>query len=147
MKDYEDDNYRIRLLGGDPDDYLVDPAEAHYAWGYILERTAPDPKSKCWEWQLATNPRGYAIMRRRGRFWLAHRYSYHHLVGFLPRTAQVHHKCGNRLCVNPAHLQAVSGHDNVAEMLGRQQLLEEINSLQDHITHLQGLLDNARSTS
>lgn len=42
----------------------------------------------------------------------------------------VHHKCGDRRCVNPAHLQVVRPIENVAEMLERNAYLRRIAELE-----------------
>lgn len=68
---------------------------------------------ECWNWNAAT-ARGY------GRFWLAttqrmmlaHRLAYEWLVGPIPEGLTLDHLCRNRRCVNPAHLEPVTGQEN-----------------------------------
>lgn len=104
-------------------------ADHSRAMEYILERVTVDQFSGCWEWQKATSPTGYGVMRWGPKVWRAHRFAYHFLVGYLHKAEPVHHRCGNRLCVNPEHLQAVTHEQNGAEMLARQYLLDEIEGL------------------
>lgn len=69
----------------------------------------------CWEWQAARNGSGYgqfAIETKRPKTgWrknsLAHRAAYELEVGPIPDGFHIDHLCRNRLCVNPAHLEAV----------------------------------------
>jgi len=39
---------------------------------------------------------------------LAHRWSYEHTYGPIERGKVIHHKCENKMCVNPEHLQQVT---------------------------------------
>ena len=48
-----------------------------------------------------------------GRVWMAHRMFYTRLVGVIPEGLQLHHTCGNKLCVNPDHLQPVTAQQHV----------------------------------
>ena len=50
---------------------------------------------------------------------LAHRWAYKNYVGELLPTEMVRHKCDNRLCVNPDHLDKGAAIDNVHDMLER----------------------------
>lgn len=68
----------------------------------------------CWEW---TGPRfqsnGYGQMSRGYRGTkLAHRAFYLKHVGDVPDGLQLDHLCRNRRCVNPEHLEPVTGQEN-----------------------------------
>lgn len=66
----------------------------------------------CWIWVGKVNQFGY------GRFNVdhlevqAHRWSYEHHVGPIPNGLEVDHLCFVRNCVNPKHLEAVTGLEN-----------------------------------
>ena len=107
---------------------------------YVMERVIVDPLSGCWEWQKAKSPGGYGVMRWGPKVWRAHRCTFHYLCRYLHKAEPVHHKCANRCCVNPNHLQAVSHHDNVAEMLGRSYLEDEIEGLRIELDETTGRL-------
>jgi hypothetical protein len=59
-----------------------------------------------------------------GQIWwnraqhLAHRVAYQLLVGPIPDGMVVDHKCRNRSCVNPAHLEPVTQEENVRRSVG-----------------------------
>lgn len=68
---------------------------------------------------------------------LAHRIAYMLSSGeTLPPHVSVHHKCGNRRCVEPAHLQAVRPHENTAEMLERKYYKARIAALESALRDL-----------
>lgn len=63
----------------------------------------------CWVWQRGVNEKGYGVKVADGqRRKKAHRWFYEQHVGAIPEGWDVHHRCGNRRCVNPAHLEAVA---------------------------------------
>jgi hypothetical protein len=68
----------------------------------------------CWIWRGATSGRGYgAFYLARGNKILAHRAAYQMVIGPVPDGADLDHLCRNKMCVNPAHLEAVSHAENV----------------------------------
>jgi hypothetical protein len=75
-----------------------------------------DPDTGCWIWQLST-ANGYGQVWFFGRLYRAHRLFYILLVGDIPEGLQIDHRCRLRLCVNPDHLEAVTGPENVRRSL------------------------------
>jgi hypothetical protein len=69
----------------------------------------------CWLWLGATNSAGYGSVRRGGHVVCAHRVVYEAFVGPVPPGKELHHTCGRRGCVNPAHAQIVDArqHNNL----------------------------------
>lgn len=77
----------------------------------------------CWEWTAGTNrPRGrvgcYGMFfeiaaRKTAKQVTAHRFAYQQFVGPIPVGYEIDHLCKNTLCVNPAHLEAVTHQVNV----------------------------------
>jgi hypothetical protein len=67
----------------------------------------------CWEWKLALTDPGYARvddsrMRRLYGTMYAHRLGWFLLYGVrLGKKTDLHHRCENRRCVNPDHLEVV----------------------------------------
>ncbi len=60
--------------------------------------------SDCILWQGRIGNHGYGVVGGR----LAHRIAYEEVHGQIPRGHQIHHTCGTRPCVNPAHLVALT---------------------------------------
>lgn len=68
-----------------------------------------DAEGDCWQWTACVGPDGYA------RFLgtKAHRWAWIHLVGPIPERLELDHLCRNRSCVNPDHLEPVTGYVNI----------------------------------
>jgi len=76
---------------------------------------AVDPETGCWIWLKSLVTGGYGrICTTGGGYLRAHRVYYEHHVGPIPRGHEVHHRCENRLCVNPEHLEALSKEDHIS---------------------------------
>lgn len=63
----------------------------------------------CWPWRGFTTIEGYG---RFNRGFAAHRVAYTLIKGAIPVGLTIDHLCGNRSCVNPAHLEAVTITEN-----------------------------------
>jgi len=68
--------------------------------------------NQCVLWTGQQNHSGYALFRYPNtvlnfKDWKAHRLSYFWFKGPIPKDNHIHHLCGQKLCVNPKHLEAM----------------------------------------
>ena len=67
----------------------------------------------CWVWTGSVDGSGYPKMKMRSRMVKVHRYMCDRFVAPLPDDMTVDHLCDrHRNCVNPAHMEIVSGSEN-----------------------------------
>jgi hypothetical protein len=76
---------------------------------WIFDRTHPIPFSGCWAWYGGVTRDGYAKVKIAGRTLIAHRVAYELKCGPVPEGLEMDHLCRVRCCVNPDHLEAVTG--------------------------------------
>lgn len=83
----------------------------------------PCPITGCWLWGGYAD-RGYGRFgdkRSRKSYW-AHRYAWELMKGPIPAGLQIDHRCRQRSCVNPEHLDLVTGPENTRRSLPYQEL-------------------------
>lgn len=85
----------------------------------LLDNVLIDPETECWEWQGATsgdkeNGRGwgYGRISVHGHTSAVHRVVWSMIHGYLPPSKHIDHKCNNRICCNPQHLELVTHKQN-----------------------------------
>jgi hypothetical protein len=90
-------------------------------------------KKACWLWTDTPNHRGYGRISISGRTMLAHRLAWALDQGLerIPTKTFIHHRCGNPLCVNPAHLYEGSPKE-------RGRLMSERSEAKTHCFHCRG---------
>lgn len=88
----------------------IDERRIPLFWAKV--RRDPD----CWEWTAATDVGGYGVFQTGHRMSRAHRVSWIIANGPLPEGVLVLHRCDNRRCVRPDHLELGDQQRNVADM-------------------------------
>lgn len=82
-------------------------SEAERFW----EKVDKHGPTGCWLWTAFTHD-GYGRFRWRDGMGRAHRWAWEQAHGPIPEGLQIDHICRVRHCVNPAHLQLVTGREN-----------------------------------
>ena len=98
------DATNARYHGGELPDSIDSPRPAGERFD---EKWILDPETGCHLWTANQHKSGYGKVKVNGETFLAHRFAYWQRWGVIPKP-ELHHKCRNRLCVNPDHLQAVT---------------------------------------
>lgn len=75
-------------------------------------KTTQSEPDACILWTGSISVEGYGQFGRNRRLVIAHRYAYEIAFGRIPEGLQLHHLCGERRCVNPDHLEALSCADH-----------------------------------
>lgn len=88
-------------------------------WSYV------DKSGECWVWTSSQKTGGYGALRiggRHGKSEAAHRLSWEWANGrTIPEGLMIDHKCHNRLCVKPDHLQLANNKLNMENLSGAQK--------------------------
>jgi len=71
--------------------------------------------TECWIWQGTLDKRGYGRVRgESGKVGRAYRVVYEAHVGPIPEGLHLHHHCEVKACVNPDHLEPMTGVEHAA---------------------------------
>lgn len=89
----------------------------------LPDKVSPEPNSGCWLWTGA-RAGDYGQTHHAGRHMLAHRRSYELSCGPIPQRMNVLHRCDNKSCVNPDHLEVGTQKKNMQDAIlrGRQRV-------------------------
>lgn len=68
-------------------------------------------KNGCLKWKISL-ANGYGRFGVNKKRILAHRFAYMWFVGSIPDGSVINHKCRNKSCVEPSHLEAISPSTN-----------------------------------
>lgn len=79
-----------------------------------------DMRGSCWLWMGAKTVKGYGSFNDGGHTRQAHRVAYELSYGPVPDGLEIDHTCGNRSCVNPQHLEAVTHSENLRRGAARR---------------------------
>jgi hypothetical protein len=92
----------------------------HKDWTELIQITG-----FCWLWIGTVKDSGYGQYKRSS---IAHRVVYEALVGPIPEGLELDHLCKIKNCVNPDHLEPVTGQVNVARAkrveIGERKVIE-----------------------
>lgn len=95
---------------GDPNFALKDHTPARERW---KKRYIVDPKTGCWEWTGVKSGSYGVISDGQGVQLIAHRLVWEETGHVLIKGMELDHRCFNKGCVNPDHLEQVSHTVNV----------------------------------
>ncbi len=76
--------------------------------------------SSCWHWLATTDSAGYGRMTFVGHWVYAHHVIYELYHGPVPMGLEIDHRCHNKGCINPEHLEAVTHQVNCQRAVWRR---------------------------
>lgn len=76
---------------------------------FVDKTPGQGPNGDCWIWRGLIDPKGYARFKVRHRYVTAHRKMFLDVRGVIPDGLVCDHLCRVRHCVNPYHIELVTG--------------------------------------
>jgi hypothetical protein len=96
------------------DNQFVTDLKNYYFNKFINNFNSNVEKTKtCWIWKGGFSDKGYGRISYKNKMRQAHRIMYALYNDNWDENLVIHHTCGNRKCVNPAHLKAITFIENV----------------------------------
>ncbi len=80
---------------------------------YFDRLSVIDENTGCWNWIGTKLKIGYGTCNIEGIKTTAHRAFYFLIYQYIAPGHEIHHKCNNRSCINPDHLESLSHDDHV----------------------------------
>lgn len=92
----------------------MDEATERRFWAKVNKDGPVHPTlgTKCWLWTGCLGGNGYGYVRIKNVSYVSHRVSYEMAGGVIPAGLEIDHLCRVRCCVNPRHLEPVTGREN-----------------------------------
>lgn len=85
----------------------------------------------CWWWEGPTNDNGYGVLSHDYQETYVHRWIWEHLIGRIPKGMTIDHRCTNKVCVNPEHLEVVTRRENNLRRHGNRVFCNRGHSMSD----------------
>ena len=89
---------------------------------YIKSRSVVSEKSGCWEWNRMRNKQGYGRIDYSTRAYKLYKVETAHRISYMAfkehikdPTILVRHRCNNKCCCNPEHLEAGTHSENMKD--------------------------------
>ena len=81
----------------------------------VISRVCNDTSEECWLWAGALTSAGYGSLKIENNVIAVHRLSYTiYYEESIEPDLKIHHKCFNKSCYNPRHLQKTTHQENLS---------------------------------